>query len=58
MENKLRQLIARRKQLEEGVLPFVEPQSLAEDLAYDEWFFVGRQIGVIHAELKKEFENK
>lgn len=47
MDKTLANLVKRKNQLEEGIIPFVEPGSVAEDLAFNELFFVMKQIGVV-----------
>ena len=52
MREKMQELINRKNEIEFGILPFVEPGSVAEDLAYDEYFFINKQIGTITREGK------
>lgn len=48
----MRELVNRKNQLEKGVVPFVEPNSI-EEMAFNELIFVNKQIGTLTEFLKK-----
>lgn len=50
------ELVRIRTEMEVGVLPFLEPGSLKEDLVLDEYFHIKEQINSIVKHLKK-FDN-
>ena len=50
----MKELVNRRDQLEKGVIPFVEPNSLEEEMAFNELIFINKQIGTLAGFLKKE----
>ena len=52
------ELIRIREEMEVGVIPFVEPGSLKEDLVFDEYFHIKEQINSIIKHLKNEEELK
>ncbi|MEG1519341.1 MAG: hypothetical protein RR358_06010 [Cetobacterium sp.] len=41
----MQELINRKNEIEFGILPFVEPSSAAEDLAFGEYFNLNKEIG-------------
>ena len=49
----MKELVNRRDQLEKGVIPFVEPNSLEEEMAFNELIFINKQIGTLTEFLKK-----
>ena len=49
----MKELINRKNQLEKGVIPFVEPNSIEEEMAFDELIFINKQIGALTESLKK-----
>ena len=49
----MKELVNRKNQLEEGVIPFVEPISLEEEMAFNELIFINKQIGTLTEFLKK-----
>ena len=49
----MRELVNRKNQLEKGVVPFVEPNSIEEEMAFDELIFINKQIGALTKSLKK-----
>lgn len=53
MKELFKSLVKRKQELEDGIIPFVEPNSIEEDLAFQELFFVNKQIGVLHNRLKE-----
>lgn len=50
------ELVRIKNEMEVGVLPFLEPGSLKEDLVLDEYFHIKEQINSIVRHLKK-FDN-
>lgn len=46
------ELVRIRREMEIGVIPFVEPGSLKEDMVFDEYFHIGHQINDILRHLK------
>ena len=53
MKSIMKELINRKNQLEKGVIPFVEPNSIEEEMAFDELIFINKQIGALAKSLKK-----
>ena len=53
MEAIMRELVNRKNQLEKGVVPFVEPNSIEEEMAFNELIFINKQIGALTDFLKK-----
>ena len=49
----MKELINRKNQLEKGVIPFVETNSLEEEMAFNELIFINRQIETLAGFLKK-----
>ena len=49
----MKELVNRRDQLEKGVIPFVEPNSIEEEMAFNELIFINKQIGTLTEFLKK-----
>ena len=49
----MKELVNRRDLLENGVIPFVEPNSLEEEMAFNELIFINKQIGTLAGFLKK-----
>lgn len=47
MKETMFKLAERKREIEKNILPFVEPNSLAEELAFNELFYVTKQIGII-----------
>ena len=48
----MKELVNRRDQLEKGVIPFVEPNSLEEEMAFNVLIFINKQIGTLAGFLK------
>ena len=44
MKSIMKELINRKNQLEKGVIPFVEPNSIEEEMAFNEIIFINKQI--------------
>ena len=49
----MKELVNRKNQLEKGIIPFVEPNSLEEEMAFNELVFINKQIGTLTGFLKK-----
>lgn len=49
----MKELVNRKNQLEKGIIPFVEPNSLEEEMAFNELIFINKQIGTLAGFLKK-----
>lgn len=49
----MRELVNRKNQLENGIVPFVEPNSIEEEMAFNELIFINKQIGTLTEFLKK-----
>ena len=49
----MKELVNRRDQLEKGVIPFVESNSIEEEMAFNELIFINKQIGTLTEFLKK-----
>ena len=49
----MRELVNRKNQLEKGVVPFVEPNSIEEEMAFNELIFINKQIVTLTEFLKK-----
>lgn len=49
----MKELVNRRNQLEKGVIPFVEPNSLEEEMAFNELIFINKQIEALIGFLRK-----
>ncbi|MEG1519337.1 MAG: hypothetical protein RR358_05990 [Cetobacterium sp.] len=43
----MQKLINRKNEIESGILPFVESGSAAEDLAFQEYFNLNKEIGIL-----------
>ena len=49
----MKELVNRKNQLEKGVIPFVEPNSLEEEMAFNELILINKQIETLVGFLKK-----
>lgn len=49
----MKELVNRKNQLEKGIIPFVEPNSLEEEMAFNELIFINKQIETLVGFLKK-----
>lgn len=54
MKDRFQYMINREKDLENGILPFVEPNSIEEEIAFSELRYIKEQIAIMIKYLKEE----
>lgn len=52
-ESNYERISKQKNQLEKGIVPFVEPNSIEEEMAFNELIFINKQIGTLTEFLKK-----
>ena len=52
-ESNYERISKQKKPIREGIVPFVEPNSIEEEMAFNELIFINKQIGTLTEFLKK-----